>query len=233
MEIISNPLNVTSTPKSNARKPHVVILLDASGSMNSHRNTVVSTFNEYKTSILKTAKTLSLYTFESDNLEERIFQESPGRVKDLTTDDYRIGGWTPLYDAMGLVIQKFRFEDRPVQFITHTDGDENASKGYTKHALDELIAQMTKQGWLFTYLGEGLQAQAQFSTFQGLKVNFEPGQRGVMMRSLSNTTALYSSSNNAVASAYTTSGSDTINIGESVEDFLSKASDEEDSTNTC
>ena len=212
IDIISDPVGAPPQPD-NVVKPHAVFLLDESGSMNPYRTEVVSTFNKYVSDVRGTAKTVSLYTFDSTGIREKIYLIPPERVKQLSEADYEPGAMTPLYDAMGVVINKFIHETRPVQFFTHTDGQENHSKEWTKAALDELIAhQKQHRNWLFTYLMEGIEGRRALETFDGLKVAFSPGMRGQAMNMVASSTSMYASTMDSNAGSYTLTGTDEIDV---------------------
>ena len=226
IDIIKDSVTAATDTKTTG-KPHVVILLDASGSMASHRDSVVSTFNEYVRSIRETARTISLYTFDSNGIREKIFKESPARVRKLGKRDYAPDAMTPLYDAMGKVMEKFYDYKRNVQFVTHTDGQENDSKDWSFARLSEKIEILTARGWLFVYLGEGLQGKETMDGFRGLRVNFSPVTRGAAITSLESATALYSSTCSNSMEQYTAGGlvspmGATVNVdeGEEVSTFV-------------
>ena len=208
-------------PQKQTQKPHVVILLDESGSMISHQAAVVSTFNEYRDSVKQTAKTISLYAFHSDGqfgdpkviIRELIYKMSPSRVPNLKSASYDPNGGTPLYDSMAAIMDKFRGSDRPVQFVTHTDGQENTSREMSYQGIADKIDQFTRhKGWLFVYLGEGLQGRTAVQEMPGLKMMFSPGNRGMAMNSLAGVTTSYAMSNDADAGSYTVSGKDTLEV---------------------
>jgi len=152
-------------------KTHVVMLLDESGSMGCHRQSVVSSFNTYKNSIAKETKRcfISLYMFDHRHnvpLLRKVFKNR--KVKecyDLTTEQYAPYGGTPLYDAIGRLIKKTKDrlpQEAKVLFVIHTDGLENASHEFSADKIKKMIKQLeTKRGWVFTYLGEGLAAWGQ------------------------------------------------------------------------
>ena len=197
----------TATPSTKAAgNPDVVILLDASGSMSQQRESVVSTFNEYVQSVKDTAHSISLYTFDSKGIFEKIYKENPSRIKKLTTDDYKPDAMTPLYDAMGKVMTKFEESNRNVQFVTHTDGLENDSKEWSYAKLKEYIDILTKKGWLFVYLGEGVEGKSELQKFEGLKVNFSSQNRGVATESLKAVTRRYASHGFTSAECYASHG---------------------------
>lgn len=228
--------HIGAPPKSDHLvKPDVVVLLDESGSMGSHRSAVVSTFNEYVVTVRGVAKTVSLYTFDTSGIREKLFKVDPHRVKMLTLADYCPAAGTPLYDAMGQVINKFRYGNRAVQFTTHTDGMENASQEFTKARLDELIADVTmNQGWLFTYLMEGIEGRAAMADFQGLKMGFSPENRGMVYDSFQTATINFAATANNNPLDYTSNGLDTIDVdaGEQVKKVTVQDGDHESVTST-
>lgn len=160
-------------------KTHVVMLLDESGSMGCHRQSVVSSFNQYKGSLAEETKRcfISLYKFDMAHgrfsrdfgnfpILRRVFKNR--KVKecyDLTTEQYTPRGGTPLYDAIGQLIKKTKQrlpKEAKVLFVIHTDGFENASHEYSAERIKNMIKRLEKKrGWVFTYLGEGLAAWGQ------------------------------------------------------------------------
>jgi len=193
------------------QKPDVVVLLDESGSMTGVRKDVITTFNEFLNTIRDTAETVSLYAFDNSGIREVFHKESPTGLRNITEADYTPNGMTPLYDAMGLVIAEFNDSTRPVQFVTHTDGNENCSTEWNFDSLQTQIKDLTKtKGWLFVYLGEGL-GQAAISNFSGLKMNFNASCRSAAMHGLGEITAKYSATMSTSFSDYTATG-DTIHV---------------------
>lgn len=216
IDIVNDPIGAPPTPDTIVH-PNVVVLLDESGSMQAFRSEVVSTFNEYVAQVRKTAKSISLYTFDSTGIREKLFKEHPDRVRQLTENDYNPGQMTPLYDAMGVVMGKFYHETRPVHFVVHTDGQENSSAEWTKASLDEYIASLTNKhnnGWLFTYLMEGLGGREALKSFAGLKYGMSNASRGVAMGAVASATMNYAATLDNNAISYTISGTDTDDLDE-------------------
>lgn len=210
VDVVKDDIKVT-------KKPHVVVLLDESGSMSPQRASVVSTFNEYVNSVRETAETLSLYTFDSTGIREKMHKKDLADVPELTLEDYRPNAMTPLYDAMGKVMAKFDDLEN-VQFVSHTDGMENDSREFNFEKLDEYIKAKTKAGWLFVYLGEGEVGKAAMSNFSGVKVNFSAANRGASMDTLATSTRVYASTGVNDIGAYTSNLDGSINVdsGESI-----------------
>lgn len=236
IDIINDEITAPSNSKVSKGKPHVVILLDESGSMSPYRESVVSTFNEYVESVKDSAHDISLYTFESKGgwgeyaktiIKRKLDKVNPSRVPKLKDKDYCPGGGTPLYDSMATLMQKFEKSKRPVQFVTHTDGQENSSTEWNFRNLDDYTKKLEKKGWMFVHLGEGVEGRKEFGKFSaGLKLNFSNATRSATMESLGATTKVYSCSGINAASAYgaKADGSIDIDAGEQldVSDVLQK-----------
>lgn len=163
-----------------ARVVHNLIILDESGSMESIKDATISGFNELVQSIRAIEKCyssqrhyVSLYTFNSLGVKQKIFAKSTKTLKKLTETDFQPNAMTPLYDAVGTAVNDLRryvekenarenggrfpeFEDEydeNVLVTIFTDGEENDSTEYTKPAVRSLVDRMTLRGWQFTYIG--------------------------------------------------------------------------------
>ena len=121
-----------------------LIILDESGSMGSiyeqalgGANETIQTIRAAQTSADDQKQFLTFVTFDSGDRESvrTIIDTKPiEQVKDLTRDDYRPNGCTPLYDAMGRSLtaleQKVTDDDQVLVTII-TDGMENSSREYS------------------------------------------------------------------------------------------------------
>jgi hypothetical protein len=194
-------------------KTHVVMLLDESSSMAPHQSAVVKTFNEYVESLKQGSRTwMSLFKFSDKrfmgamdvsgqpNLRE-VFENR--KVKDtypLTEQQYQPNGWTPLYDAIGDLIQRTKKrlpKEAKVLFVIHTDGQENRSQRFNMERVKTLIQRMeNKRGWTFVYLGEGAAAwNAGYDFGIDNVANFSSSLRGASMDKLATATMCYASNN--------------------------------------
>ena len=200
------------------QKTHVVMLLDESSSMAVWQQAVVDTFNKY-TKELKAGKRmwLSLFKFAGRNFasrsqERRLAFQGQGnlqcvfenrKLKDtypLTTAQYTPNGWTPLYDAIGDLIDRTKArlpKEAKVLFVIHTDGQENTSTKYNMESIKRKIQKMeSKRGWTFVYLGEGAEAwNAGYDFGIDNVANFSPSMRGMAMDKLATATVCYSAAN--------------------------------------
>ena len=143
-----------------------LIILDESGSMVSIYDQALGGANETIQTI-RTAQAasddqkqfLTFVTFDSGNREpvRTIIDTMPiDQVKDLTCDDYKPNGLTPLYDAMGksLTALERKVTDGDQVLVTViTDGMENSSHEFSGAAVSKLVKKLRAKGWTFVYVG--------------------------------------------------------------------------------
>ena len=157
----------TQSSNNQRLKIYNLIILDKSGSMSSISNAAISGFNETVGGIQSAQERyrdtqehfVSLFTF--CNCEKKyVFENIPvGQVKDLTDKEYRPCCGTPLFDAMGLSLNKLLAQIREDANATAvvtviTDGLENASKEYSGAIIKALVDELKdKEGWNFAYIG--------------------------------------------------------------------------------
>ena len=145
------------------QKIYNLIILDASGSMYSIRNEavagVVETIQTIRTAQDENAEQeqlLSLVVFNSKRIAT-VYDRMPiTKVSDFNEQDYQPTDCTPLYDAMGNSItslnQYINEEDNALVTII-TDGYENASREWNHQRVFQLVEDLKKKNWLFTYIG--------------------------------------------------------------------------------
>ena len=143
-----------------------LIILDESGSMGSiyeqalgGANETIQTIRAAQASADDQKQFLTFVTFDSGDRESvrTIIDTKPiEQVKDLTRDDYRPNGCTPLYDAMGRSLtaleQKVTDDDQVLVTII-TDGMENSSREYSGASVCEIVKRLRAKGWTFVYIG--------------------------------------------------------------------------------
>jgi len=143
-----------------------VIILDESGSMSSIYRETLQSMNEVLGGIRKNQKEfpeqrqfVTFVTFEGngiDGIKVRRDRVPIGSIQDLTERDYRPGGCTPLYDAMGKTLNDLEGlinADDKVMATIITDGYENASTEYSGRTVKTLVERLRKKGWVFAYVG--------------------------------------------------------------------------------
>ena len=149
---------------------HVCLVLDRSGSMQAIHDDALGGVNSYITSA-KQDRSLyesrfSMITFSSESVDTIRKNDIMETVKPISSEEYRCGGWTPLYDAIGRGIgvldeaMKDKVGGKAILVIM-TDGQENASREFGHEKISALLKARQEQGWLVTFLGEGLEVSRQ------------------------------------------------------------------------
>lgn len=138
----------------------ISFVLDKSGSMDAIRDATISGFNEFKNDQAREDGsaffTLTLFDTRFHTVANAI---PVADIYDLTRDTYAPGGCTALYDAIGQamrVTDEFVAEHHPRQvlFVIMTDGEENASREYTREQIFAMISERQEMaGYDFIYLG--------------------------------------------------------------------------------
>lgn len=144
---------------------HNLIILDESGSMASIKETIISGFNEIVQTIKGIEKEfpeqehfVSLISFNGIGQKLLHFIDPASKLKEINAERYNPDATTPLYDAMGVGINKLRQflegkKDYNVLVTIMTDGEENASKEFSAISIKKLVKELKKHKWTFTYIG--------------------------------------------------------------------------------
>jgi Mg-chelatase subunit ChlD len=149
---------------------HVCLVLDRSGSMQAIRGDALGGVNSYITSAKQDRalyeSRFSMITFSSESVDTIRKNEIMETVKPIGSEEYRCSGWTPLYDAIGrgIGILDEAMNGKPdvkAVLVIMTDGQENASREFTHEKISTLLKARQEQGWLVTFLGEGLEVAKQ------------------------------------------------------------------------
>lgn len=138
-------------------RTHYLFILDKSGSMRDIEQPTRSGFNETLADIRAEDPEAPVTVVLFDTAVEALVAARPAlEVPNLDENNYRPGGWTALYDAMGKAIQEAEPAvvpgDRALVCII-TDGAENSSRRFNKDQAMALVHRLEGQGnWTFTYL---------------------------------------------------------------------------------
>lgn len=157
---------LTKTKTVSTMNIYNVIILDESGSMSAIYDQALTGINEVLSGIRKTQEEfpgqqhyVTIVTFEGSGIagvKTRRERVAIGQVEDMGRRDYRPGGCTPLYDAIGKTLNEMegvvKADDR-VMVTVITDGEENASQEYAGRTVKEMIARLREKGWTFAYIG--------------------------------------------------------------------------------
>jgi len=147
----------------------ILIILDRSGSMSPLTRDTVGGFNSFlerqKAEPGDAVVTLVLF----NDRYEAVFNVRPiTQVEPLTTRTYNPSGGTALLDAIGRGVNDLgrklagmAEKDRPGKVIVAimTDGEENASREYTREQVRQMIEEQTSNyNWSFLFLGANIDA---------------------------------------------------------------------------
>lgn len=148
----------------------IVIVLDESGSMMCIRDQIIKSINDLiseQKEVKERPATFTLVKF-SDNVNRMITNKLLTNIQMISYSDYMPSGSTALYDAIGNTINWFKNEKNVLMVIV-TDGQENASKKYTKSQINQMIDEMKeKNSWTYVYLSSDLNTEIQGNNI-GLK----------------------------------------------------------------
>lgn len=170
-----------------------VIILDESGSMSSIYDQALTGINEVLSGIRKNSEDfpdqqhyVTIVTFEGNGIsgvKTRRDRVAIGNVEDFGRKDYRPGGCTPLYDAMGKTLSSLEgqiHENDRVMATIITDGYENASEEYSGRIIKALVGRLREKGWTFAYIGanqDAVEVARDLNISNAL--NFEASAEGV------------------------------------------------------
>jgi hypothetical protein len=153
-----------------AQNVHVGIVLDRSGSMEDCRADAIGAVNSYLRQVKDDKEqnaSVSLIIFDSQGIDVIRDRVPIASCAELGSEEYQPRAQTPLLDAVGhgaaLLDKREEPGERTVLAIM-TDGQENASREYTKETIKALLDRKQKEeGWLVLYLGAGHDAWDQAS----------------------------------------------------------------------
>ena len=130
---------------------------------------------------------ITLIQFHSSEPQQVIFDAQPIKhTRPLGPDDYRPGGRTPLYDAIGATVRRAeknsRAEKENVVIIIFSDGEENSSRRDNQFTVTKMIEEKKEEGWAFVFMGANIDAFAEASKAgidRQSTQNFVPDSEGV------------------------------------------------------
>lgn len=199
----------------------IVCIVDRSGSMQSLRESAVRGFNTFLAEQKKLPGAATLTYVQFDHEYDVVHDGKPIQlIPELTADTFVPRGDTALLDAIGRTmndvgsrLSRTPEDQRPgkVIVVILTDGQENASKEFTRQKILEMINhQRDMYQWEFVYLAANQDA---FAVAKGLGIrhasNFMASDQGVRKS--------YMATSHAVSS-YRTTGS----VGSSLSDSSEK-----------
>ncbi len=194
-----------------ARKVHVGIVLDRSGSMEDCRTDAIGAVNSYLRQVKDDREMdarISLTIFDSQGIDLIRDGVPATGCAELGADEFQPRAKTPLLDAVGHGVSHLdrRTEDgeRCILAIM-TDGMENASREYTKETIKALLERKQKEnGWLVLYLGANHDAWSQAQSmglYAGNVAAFDKVAVFASLRAVGSRSGRYAAARDATAEA--------------------------------
>ncbi|WP_413491636.1 vWA domain-containing protein [Morganella psychrotolerans] len=143
----------------------LVFVLDKSGSMSGFEQDTIGGYNSVLAENRKKSGNIYVTTVLFNHGSSTLHNREPiSKVKNLTPEDYSVGGNTALLDAVGQTIDKTRetrkiTKNNNVLFVIITDGEENSSQKYSQSKIKAMIKSAEKEDkWDFIFLGANIDA---------------------------------------------------------------------------
>lgn len=140
----------------------VLVVLDRSGSMQhakeDHEGGLRSFVNDQKNAPGDVRFTL--IQFDSVNPCEVIYDRA--KLDDVRDIVLIPRGWTPLLDAFGRAVEHLsKLNLTNVVCMVITDGQENASREWTRERIKAMVKELDAKGWTFLFLGANIDSFAE------------------------------------------------------------------------
>jgi uncharacterized protein YegL len=147
-------------------KTLICLILDRSGSMGGRESDVIGGVNKFikDQQGLPDPASITFVRFDSEAIERFRGVTPIATCEPLKAAEYQPRGGTPLLDAVGQTINGLDTDwarERPERCIVVivTDGQENASREFTKEKIQSMIKSRELSGmWSFIYLGANIDA---------------------------------------------------------------------------
>lgn len=146
----------------------LTLILDRSGSIADIRESLLAGINQFLAGQAKEAGHTRISLIRFDDQFETVWDRIPlSGATFLHSQDLVPRGRTALYDAIGLTLERTQEHlarlspaNRPAQVIVavFTDGQENASRRFTRASLQDLISRCRNNDWQILFLASSLEA---------------------------------------------------------------------------
>lgn len=166
-------MNHSHTPSASTTVFNLIIL-DESGSMSGVQQQTISGCNETLNVIRSNAQLhpelrslVSIYAFQDGGpIKSRYLVKNvkASEITNVTAQDYKPWGSTPLYDAVGstlteLMAVQATHEDATGIITIITDGYENSSTQYSMADVARILGQFREMGWTVNLIGANIDVE--------------------------------------------------------------------------
>lgn len=178
------------------------ILLDRSGSMSARWVETIGSLNAYVEGLKaeKATKKAEVTVAAFDDREPfKVLRSSVKAAEwsDINNDEVQPRGMTPLYDAIGKLVETIRSDaPKKATIVIVTDGAENTSREIKKDAAKAMLDEMRGKGFDVVFIGADFNAFGQgadLGNVAGSTLNMTSGNYAAAMRGLSTRTSNYAS----------------------------------------
>lgn len=161
----------------------IVVILDRSGSMQKIRRDMeggLNRFVEDQRNLNESGCKFTLVQF--DNEYERVYDAVP--IGDVSPIALRPRGSTALLDAVGQTLSSLieRKPEGKVVVLIVTDGRENASREWTRPAVESLVNECEAAMWEIVFLGANIDSFAEahrIGVTRAKSANYDPTSRSI------------------------------------------------------
>lgn len=146
----------------------IICILDKSGSMEALQQETITGLNQFIHDQKQLPGTCNFSLVQFNQEVTATCKRMPvHKVPDFTADAYQPDGYTALYDAIGTTLNNaiethffLAPQEQPKKVLVFiiTDGMENASRQYSRAAVQRLISGLTLKGWEFKFFGANIDA---------------------------------------------------------------------------
>lgn len=146
------------TAKKTNETTHIIAVLDRSGSMQSVANDAIGGYNNFLADQRKGKDKATISGYLFDDKFEKLYDGKVLDIKDvpdLTNKEFIPRNSTALLDAIGKAVNEYKASDTKadkVLMIIVTDGEENASREFSRKDIADIISFQKKNGWQFLFL---------------------------------------------------------------------------------
>lgn len=147
-----------TTAKPTNETTHIIAILDRSGSMQSVATDAIGGYNKFLEDQRKGKDKATISGYLFDDKFETLYNGEVLDIKnvpDLTDKEFIPRNSTALLDAIGKAVVAYKATGNKadkVLVIIVTDGEENASREFSRKDIADLIASHKKLGWQFLFL---------------------------------------------------------------------------------
>lgn len=150
-----------------------IVILDVSGSMRSVIDEAINALNNFvkeQQEDIESGTDCNFTLTVFDDKVYTVFDKVPVQdVGEIKFEDVWSGGMTAMSDAIGITLSHFT-ETSDAILMIQTDGQENASREYSREAVKQMIEEFEDRGNTVVFMGSNIDVMATSANF-GIKAS--------------------------------------------------------------